>query len=103
MNLVTFYAIPTVILFKHCSGITIEDVYTRLLEKERNIENTFSAQFIRPIGDVNGELIWPRSYSKPSYLIFDNNGAAYNVAAQRPSLSEILSRTSLGSFGKQLE
>uniref|UniRef100_A0AC34R6N9 Uncharacterized protein n=1 Tax=Panagrolaimus sp. JU765 TaxID=591449 RepID=A0AC34R6N9_9BILA len=77
-------------------AITVEDVYKRLLERERNIDNTFTNQFIRPIGANGGELIWPRSYSKPSYLFFDENGAAFNVRADRPTLREILQRTPFG-------
>ncbi|TMS36709.1 hypothetical protein L596_003807 [Steinernema carpocapsae] len=84
-------------------SITVEDVYKRLLERERNIDNTFTSQFIRPIGSVGGELIWPRSYSKPSYLFFDENGAAYNVRPGRPSLQEILRRTPFSSLNNNVE
>uniref|UniRef100_A0A0N5AXD4 Secreted protein n=1 Tax=Syphacia muris TaxID=451379 RepID=A0A0N5AXD4_9BILA len=76
------------------SPITLENVYKRLLEKERHTENSFSAQFIRPIGSVDGEFIWPRSYSRSSYLFFDENGAAYNIRPARPSLKNIIERTS---------
>jgi len=67
-----------------------------LLERERNIDNTFASQFIRPIGSVGGELIWPRSYSKPSALFFDENGAAFNVRPDRPTMKELLLRTPFG-------
>lgn len=86
------------------NAITIEDVYKRLLEKERYVDNTFSSQFIRPIGSVDGELIWPRSYAKPTYLFFDENGAAYNVNPSRTTLRDILERTpSTGSLGTNNE
>lgn len=85
------------LFFSVINAITLEDVYKRLLERERNIDNTFASQFIRPIGSVGGELIWPRSYSKPSSLFFDENGASYNVRSSRPTLREILGRSPIGN------
>uniref|UniRef100_A0AC34G3E8 Uncharacterized protein n=1 Tax=Panagrolaimus sp. ES5 TaxID=591445 RepID=A0AC34G3E8_9BILA len=95
LSLTHIFVFLSVIFVIH--AITVEDVYKRLLERERNVDNTFASQFIRPIGSVGGELIWPRSYSKPSSLFFDENGAAYNVRSSRPSLREILGRTPFGT------
>lgn len=92
-----YYTILIHSIFLVINAITVEDVYKRLLERERNIDNTFASQFIRPIGSVGGELIWPRSYSKPSSLFFDENGAAFNVRNTRPTLREILGRTPFGT------
>ncbi|KAH7719474.1 Protein R11G1.2 [Aphelenchoides avenae] len=79
------------------NAITVEDVYKRLLERERTAgSNPFSGHFIRPIGSVGDELIWPRTYGRPSALFFDENGASYNVRPERPSLTHILRRTPLG-------
>uniref|UniRef100_A0A1I7WLF1 Cytokin_check_N domain-containing protein n=1 Tax=Heterorhabditis bacteriophora TaxID=37862 RepID=A0A1I7WLF1_HETBA len=78
-----------VLFIQECWSITASDIYTRLLEKERNIDKTFAFQFVKPIGSVAGELIWPRSYSTSSELMFDENGAAYKLH-ERPSLSRIL-------------
>ncbi|VDM74747.1 unnamed protein product [Strongylus vulgaris] len=80
-----------------CLSITIEDVYRRLLEKERNVDNTFAFNLIRPIGSVGGELIWPRSYDSSNELTFDENGAAFPVH-ERPSLSRILRRSRISSL-----
>ncbi|KAE9550879.1 hypothetical protein FO519_005903 [Halicephalobus sp. NKZ332] len=60
-------------------------------------------QFIRPIGSVGGELIWPRSYSRPSHLFFDENGAAYNVRPDRPTMRELLMRTPFGRRQASIE
>ncbi|CEF60384.1 Hypothetical protein SRAE_X000212200 [Strongyloides ratti] len=76
--------------------ITVEDVYKRILERERNVQNTFTAQFVKPIGSVGGELIWPRTYSKPSQLFFDENGATYNIPNKRPTLRQLFQRTPFG-------
>lgn len=40
------------------NAITVEDVYKRLLERERTAgSNPFSGHFIRPIGSVGDELV----------------------------------------------
>uniref|UniRef100_A0A7E4VYM6 Secreted protein n=1 Tax=Panagrellus redivivus TaxID=6233 RepID=A0A7E4VYM6_PANRE len=93
----SFFTVISLSVIIAIHAITVEDVYKRLLERERGAQDTFAAQFIRPVGSVGGELIWPRSYSKPSYLVFDENGAAFNVRPSRPSLREILSKTPVGS------
>ncbi|VDO47991.1 unnamed protein product, partial [Haemonchus placei] len=72
-----------------CWSITASDVYKRLLERERNVEDTFAFNFVRPIGSVAGELIWPRSYDSSNELTFDENGAAFPLH-ERPTLSKIL-------------
>uniref|UniRef100_A0A914EKM7 Uncharacterized protein n=1 Tax=Acrobeloides nanus TaxID=290746 RepID=A0A914EKM7_9BILA len=97
MNLLTW--LTTFIFYtalRTVEGITLEDVYKRVLERERNSDNTFSNQFIKPIGSVGGELIWPRSYARQGYLFFDENGAAFNVRPDRPTLQEILSVSPFG-------
>ncbi|KAK6011764.1 hypothetical protein OSTOST_23140 [Ostertagia ostertagi] len=69
----------------------------RLLEKERNVDDTFAYHLIRPIGSVAGELIWPRSYDSSNELTFDENGAAFPLH-ERPTLSRILRRSRISSL-----
>uniref|UniRef100_A0A0N4ZB69 Uncharacterized protein n=1 Tax=Parastrongyloides trichosuri TaxID=131310 RepID=A0A0N4ZB69_PARTI len=83
-------------LISYSYSITVEDVYKRILERERSVQNTFTAQFVKPIGSVGGELIWPRTYSKPSQLFFDENGATYNIPNKRPTLRQLFQRTPFG-------
>ncbi|KJH40107.1 hypothetical protein DICVIV_13965 [Dictyocaulus viviparus] len=80
-----------------CWSITAIDIYKRLLEKERNIDNTFAYNLIRPIGSVAGELIWPRSYDSSNELTFDENGVAFPLH-ERPPLSRILWRSRISSL-----
>ncbi|WKY16323.1 hypothetical protein Q1695_001193 [Nippostrongylus brasiliensis] len=85
------------LLIQECWSITAEDIYKRLLERERNVDNTFAFNLIRPIGSVAGELIWPRSYDSSNELTFDENGAAFPVH-ERPTLSRILRRSRINSL-----
>ncbi|XGW32727.1 hypothetical protein V3C99_017340 [Haemonchus contortus] len=85
------------ILVQECWSITASDVYKRLLERERNVEDTFAFNFVRPIGSVAGELIWPRSYDSSNELTFDENGAAFPLH-ERPTLSKILRRSRVSSL-----
>ncbi|VDO74359.1 unnamed protein product [Heligmosomoides polygyrus] len=80
-----------------CWSITAVDIYKRLLERERNVDNTFAFNLIRPIGSVAGELIWPRSYDSSNELTFDENGVAFPLH-ERPSLSRILRRSRISSL-----
>ncbi|CAI4223816.1 unnamed protein product [Auanema sp. JU1783] len=83
-------ALVLLIVVQTSFSITLESVYTRLLQKQRNAEDTFAFQFVKPIGTVAGEYIWPRSYSASAELIFDENGAAFPVRERPTSLSRIL-------------
>ncbi|KAK6037316.1 hypothetical protein COOONC_25179 [Cooperia oncophora] len=85
------------LLIQVCWSITSSDVYKRLLERERNIDDTFAYHLIRPIGSVAGELIWPRSYDASAELTFDENGVAFPLH-ERPSLSRILRRSRISSL-----
>ncbi|VDM57367.1 unnamed protein product [Angiostrongylus costaricensis] len=80
-----------------CWSITAVDIYKRLLEKERNVDDTFAFNLIRPIGSVAGELIWPRTYDSSNELTFDENGVAYPLH-ERPSLSRILGRSRISVY-----
>lgn len=56
------FAVVLVVLAVTVNAITVEDVYKKLLERERSSGNAFAAQFIRPIGRVGDELV---SYCAP--------------------------------------
>ncbi|EYC12253.1 hypothetical protein Y032_0048g1687 [Ancylostoma ceylanicum] len=58
-----FFGLSISVLLQGCWSITAVDIYKRLLEKERNVDNTFAFNLIRPIGSVAGELV-----SDPSYM-----------------------------------
>ncbi|KAK6765629.1 hypothetical protein RB195_025505 [Necator americanus] len=92
-----FIGLSISFLIQGCWSITAVDVYRRLLEKERNIDDTFAFNLIRPIGSVGGELIWPRSYDSSNELTFDENGAAFPLH-ERPTLSRILRRSRISSL-----
>ncbi|RCN53774.1 hypothetical protein ANCCAN_00268 [Ancylostoma caninum] len=92
-----FFGLSISVLLQGCWSITAEDIYKRLLEKERNVDNTFAFNLIRPIGSVAGELIWPRSYDSSNELTFDENGVAYPLH-ERPTLSRILRRSRISSL-----
>uniref|UniRef100_A0AC35U5C6 COesterase domain-containing protein n=1 Tax=Rhabditophanes sp. KR3021 TaxID=114890 RepID=A0AC35U5C6_9BILA len=97
MNIKCFLTIFIILTLTRLSiSISIEDVYKRILERERNVDRTFTSQFIKPIGSVGGELIWPRTYSRPSQLYFDENGASFNIPNKRPTMRDIFARTPFG-------
>ncbi|KAE9412983.1 hypothetical protein Angca_001731, partial [Angiostrongylus cantonensis] len=89
--------IAIVFFIQDCWSITAVDIYKRLLEKERNVDDTFAFNLIRPIGSVAGELIWPRTYDSSNELTFDENGVAYPLH-ERPSLSRILGRSRISVY-----
>ncbi|KHJ90501.1 hypothetical protein OESDEN_09656 [Oesophagostomum dentatum] len=52
-----FFGLAISVLLEGCWSITAIDIYRRLIEKERNVDNTFAFNLIRPIGSVGGELV----------------------------------------------
>jgi len=88
--------ISLVFFLKTARAISIQDVYAKLIEKESGYGTRFTDTFIRPVAIIDGQFIWPRSYHRPGALLFDDNGAAYNVRKELPTLREIMARTPLG-------
>lgn len=60
-------------------SITVADLYTRVLEKNRHVEDTFAFQFVRPIGTVAGEYVSFKKFLK-SLFESQNFSARFRIS-----------------------
>ncbi|KAH7716765.1 hypothetical protein AAVH_15784 [Aphelenchoides avenae] len=51
-----------------------------------------------PVATVGGDKIWPRAYHESRNIFFDENGAAFALRPDAPSLNELLTRGSYHSL-----
>ncbi|CAI5454256.1 unnamed protein product [Caenorhabditis angaria] len=76
-------------LIQEISSLSIENVYTRYINREKiDQADTFGFQIPRPIAYKGDEPIYPRSYGYSAEMFFDENGAGFPLR-KRPHLSQI--------------